>query len=146
MRKTVADLYRFYQVGRASNERYLEALAAAPDHRQGVIALDRLCRLRRNRGRHHPRAPQKAQRILGREGRGGVREQPGQDLLQPGTGPKGDVGGDLAWVGDPVVAGEAGLGERRQVRVDPGGEMVEQTGPTPGGQPVGQACAEPASC
>ena len=38
MKKGVADFYRFYQVGRASNERYLEALAAAPDHRQGVIA------------------------------------------------------------------------------------------------------------
>lgn len=51
----MADLYRFYQVGRASNERYLEALAAAPDHRQGVIASDRLCRPPRNRGRHHSR-------------------------------------------------------------------------------------------
>jgi hypothetical protein len=55
MKKGVADLYRFYQVGRASNERYLEALAAAPDHRHGVIALDRLCRPRRNHGRQHPR-------------------------------------------------------------------------------------------
>ncbi len=42
VRKTVADLYRFYQVGRASNQRYLDALAAAGDYRQGVIALDRL--------------------------------------------------------------------------------------------------------
>jgi len=55
MKKGVADLYRFYQVGRASNQRYLEGLAAAPDHRPGVIALDRLCRPRRNRGRHHSR-------------------------------------------------------------------------------------------
>jgi hypothetical protein len=56
MRKTVADLYRFYQVvGRASNERYLEALAAAPNHRPGVIALERLCRRRRNQGRWHSR-------------------------------------------------------------------------------------------
>jgi hypothetical protein len=51
MKKGVADLYRFYQVGRASNQRYLEGLAAAHDHRQGVIALERLCRPRRNRGR-----------------------------------------------------------------------------------------------
>ena len=55
MRKTVADLYRFYQVGRDSNQRYLDALAAAADYRQGVLALDRLCRPRRNRGRQHPR-------------------------------------------------------------------------------------------
>ncbi len=54
MKKGVADLYRFCQVGRASNQRYLEGLAAAPDHRPGVVALDRLCRPRRNRGRHHP--------------------------------------------------------------------------------------------
>ena len=55
MKKGVADLYRFCQVGRASNQRYLEGLAAAPDHRPGVVALDWLCRPRRNRGRHHPR-------------------------------------------------------------------------------------------
>jgi hypothetical protein len=55
MRKSVADLYRFYQVGRASNERYLEALAAAPNNRPGVVALERLCRPRRNYGRRHPR-------------------------------------------------------------------------------------------
>jgi hypothetical protein len=55
MKKGVADLYRCYQVGRASDERYLEALAAAPDHRDGVVALERLCRPRRNRGRRHAR-------------------------------------------------------------------------------------------
>ena len=55
MRKTVADLYRFYQVGRASDERYLEALATAPNNRQGVLALERLCRPRRNQGRRYPR-------------------------------------------------------------------------------------------
>lgn len=55
MRKGVADLYRFYQVGRASDERYLEALAAAPDNRDGIVALDRLCHPRRNQGRRHAR-------------------------------------------------------------------------------------------
>ncbi len=55
MKKGVADLYRFYQVGRASDERYLEALAAASDNRQGVAALHRLCRPRRNHGRRHAR-------------------------------------------------------------------------------------------
>jgi hypothetical protein len=55
MRKGVADFYRFYQVGRASNERYLDALAAAPDHHDGVVALDRLCHPRRNNGRRYPR-------------------------------------------------------------------------------------------
>jgi hypothetical protein len=55
MKKGVADLYRCYQVGRASDERYLEALAAAPDHRQGLVALERLCRPRRNHGRRHAR-------------------------------------------------------------------------------------------
>jgi hypothetical protein len=55
MKKGVVDLYRFYQVGRASNHRYLDALAAAPDYRHGVTALERLCRPQRNRGRRHPR-------------------------------------------------------------------------------------------
>jgi hypothetical protein len=55
MRKGVADLYRFYQVGRACNERYLQALASAPDHRDGIVALERLCRPRTNHGRRHAR-------------------------------------------------------------------------------------------
>jgi hypothetical protein len=55
MKKGVADLYRFHQVGRASNQRYLDALGGAADHRQGIAVLHRLCRPRRNRGRQHPR-------------------------------------------------------------------------------------------
>lgn len=55
MQKGVANLYRYYQVGRSSDERYLEALGAAPDHRAGIVALERLCRPRTNQGRRHPR-------------------------------------------------------------------------------------------
>jgi len=55
MRKGVANLPRYLQVGSGANERYLEALASAGDNRDGVAALDRLCRPRRNRGRRHAR-------------------------------------------------------------------------------------------
>lgn len=55
MRKGVANLYRYYQVGRAANERYLEALAAAVDNRDAVRVLDRHCRPITNRGKRHPR-------------------------------------------------------------------------------------------
>jgi hypothetical protein len=39
----------------ASNQRYLNALAAAPLQGEGVAALDALCRPRTNRGRRHAR-------------------------------------------------------------------------------------------
>jgi hypothetical protein len=55
MRKGVCDLWRFYQVGMASNRRYLNALAAAPLQGEGVAALDALCRPSTNRGRRHAR-------------------------------------------------------------------------------------------
>jgi hypothetical protein len=55
MRKGVANLHRYYQVGRAANERYLDALAAAHDHRAGVAALERHTRPVTNRGRRHAR-------------------------------------------------------------------------------------------
>jgi hypothetical protein len=55
MRKGVANMYRYYQVGRGANERYLDALAAAHDHRPGVAALDRHCRPVTTRGRRHSR-------------------------------------------------------------------------------------------
>lgn len=51
MRKGVSDLWRCYQVGIASNQRYLGALAAAPMKGKGVAALDALCRPRTTRGR-----------------------------------------------------------------------------------------------
>jgi len=44
MRKGVANLGRYHQVGRGANERYLEALSAASDHGEAVKALDDLCR------------------------------------------------------------------------------------------------------
>lgn len=44
MRKGVANLGRYQQVGRGANERYLEALSAASDHGEAVKALDDLCR------------------------------------------------------------------------------------------------------
>ncbi len=51
MRKGVSDLYRNFQVGMGANQRYLQALAAAPLKGEGVAALDALCRPRTTRGR-----------------------------------------------------------------------------------------------
>jgi hypothetical protein len=55
MRKGVANLPSYLQVGRAANERYLEALAAATNNRHGSAVLDRHTRPMKNRGRRHPR-------------------------------------------------------------------------------------------
>ncbi|MHB1554665.1 MAG: hypothetical protein ACYCSX_11960 [Acidimicrobiales bacterium] len=55
MRKGVANLPRYFQVGRAANERYLDALAAAPSNRHGTAVLDRHTRPIKNRGKRHPR-------------------------------------------------------------------------------------------
>ena len=55
MRKGVANLGRYYQVGRQANERYLDALAAAHDNRAGIAVLHRHTRPITNRGRRHPR-------------------------------------------------------------------------------------------
>jgi hypothetical protein len=55
MRKGVANLARYFEVGRAANERYLDALAAAFDNRDGAAVLDRHTRPVTNRGRRHPR-------------------------------------------------------------------------------------------
>ena len=55
MRKGVANLHRYYEVGRAANDRYLEALAAATDNTDAMRVLDRHCRPIRNRGKSHPR-------------------------------------------------------------------------------------------
>ncbi len=52
MRKGVSDLWRCFQVGMAANQRYLQAISAAPLKGEGVAALDALCRPRTNRGRH----------------------------------------------------------------------------------------------
>ena len=51
MRKGVSDLYRNFQVGMGANQRYLQALAAAPLKGEGVATLDALCRPRTRRGR-----------------------------------------------------------------------------------------------
>jgi hypothetical protein len=51
MRKGVSDLYRNFQVGMGANQRYLQALAAAPLKGEGVAALDALCQPRTRRGR-----------------------------------------------------------------------------------------------
>jgi hypothetical protein len=51
MRKGVSDLWRCYQVGIASNQRYLKAISAAPMKGEGVAALDALCRPQTRRGR-----------------------------------------------------------------------------------------------
>lgn len=55
MRKGVANLPRYHQVGRGANDRYLEALASAPDHGEGARALDTLCRPCVRNGRRHAR-------------------------------------------------------------------------------------------
>jgi hypothetical protein len=51
MRKGVSDLWRCYQVGIAANQRYLQAISAAPLKGKGVAALDALCRPKTTRGR-----------------------------------------------------------------------------------------------
>jgi hypothetical protein len=55
MRKGVANLWRYHQVGRGANQRYLDALAAATDHRPGIAVLDRHCQPITNRGKRHAR-------------------------------------------------------------------------------------------
>jgi hypothetical protein len=55
MNKGVANFWRYYQVGLASNNRYLDALAAAPLKGEGVAAIDALCRPHTTGGRHHAR-------------------------------------------------------------------------------------------
>jgi hypothetical protein len=55
MGKGVANVWRYYQVGIASNHRYLDALAAAPLKGEGVAALDSLCRSRTRNGRYYAR-------------------------------------------------------------------------------------------
>jgi hypothetical protein len=55
MRKGVANLPRYFQVGRAANERYLDALTTAFENRHGTAVLDRHTRPIKNRGRHVPR-------------------------------------------------------------------------------------------
>ena len=55
MRKSVHDMWRNFEVGMASNSRYLQALAAAPLKGKGVAALDALCRPRTNHGRRYAR-------------------------------------------------------------------------------------------
>ncbi|MHB1928704.1 MAG: hypothetical protein ACYCUG_04645 [Acidimicrobiales bacterium] len=51
----MTQLNRYFEVGRAANERYLEALAAATDNTDAMRVLDRHCRPMRNRGKSHPR-------------------------------------------------------------------------------------------
>jgi hypothetical protein len=55
VRKGVASLRTIYQAGKAANERYLDALAAAACHGEAVRSLDDLCRPKVRRGRRHPR-------------------------------------------------------------------------------------------
>jgi hypothetical protein len=51
MRKGVANLWGYFQVGTAANRSYLDALAAATPRGKGIAALDALCRPRTNHGR-----------------------------------------------------------------------------------------------
>lgn len=55
MRKGVANLPRYFQVGQGANECYLHALGSAQPTRDAKQALHRLCQPRTNRGRRHGR-------------------------------------------------------------------------------------------
>jgi len=55
MRKAIANLHRYFEVGRAANEHCLEALGAATDNTDATRITDRHCRPIRSRGRQHPR-------------------------------------------------------------------------------------------
>lgn len=55
MTKGVANLWRYIQVGRQANERYLNALACAVLKGEAVDALDGLCQSRTLQGKHYAR-------------------------------------------------------------------------------------------
>ena len=55
MRKAVADFWRYAQVGRAANDRYLDALALAQPTGKAMAELDRLCQPRTHDGQRHAR-------------------------------------------------------------------------------------------
>jgi hypothetical protein len=55
MRKGVANLSRYVQVGRRANEAYLDALSTAHDNRAGIAVLDRHTKPIRIQGQRHPR-------------------------------------------------------------------------------------------
>jgi hypothetical protein len=55
MGKSVANTWRYHQVGAGANRRYLNALAAAPMNGKGIAALDALCRPHVRNGRRHAR-------------------------------------------------------------------------------------------
>lgn len=55
MRKGVADFWRYAQVGRAANHRYLDALALAQPTGKALSALDRLCQPHFHAGQRHAR-------------------------------------------------------------------------------------------
>jgi len=53
MGKGVANFWRYHQVGRQANQRYLDALAQVPLKGEAVAELDSLCRRRRKDGKHY---------------------------------------------------------------------------------------------
>ena len=55
MGKGVANLWRYWQVATAANDRYLDALTAAPLHGKALATLDALCRPRTKAGRRFAR-------------------------------------------------------------------------------------------
>lgn len=73
MRKGVANLGLYYQIGRQANERYLDALAAAHDNQPGIAVLHRHTKPITNRGRRHPRlnpvSPLRSDPLPSRHGR-----------------------------------------------------------------------------
>jgi hypothetical protein len=55
MRKGIHNLWRYVQIGEATNRRYLDALAAVRPTGEAVAELDSLCRPRRRRGQQFSR-------------------------------------------------------------------------------------------
>jgi hypothetical protein len=55
MRNGVANLRRYFEVGRAANDRYLEVLAGATENRDALRVLDRHCWPIKNQGPRHCR-------------------------------------------------------------------------------------------
>jgi hypothetical protein len=55
MNKGICNLWRYVQIGEATNRRYLDALAAVNPTGPAIAQLDSLCRQRRHQGQHYAR-------------------------------------------------------------------------------------------
>jgi hypothetical protein len=95
MTKGVANLWRYIQVSRQANERYLEALAAVRSKREAVVELDGLCRSRIVQGKRYSRFNPVTTAdcdlfcavLAGENAITGFRNRHLQDRLYPNTSP-----------------------------------------------------------